>query len=288
MNTKQTALVTGATSGIGKAFAVYFAQNGYDLIVTGRRVEKLECLAKEMHERYGTVTKIIKAEFSIERDVLKVMKAIGSYDNIRVLVNNAGYGSGIEFSNCQLADHLCMLHVHVEASIRLVYAVLPQMIDRNEGTIINVSSIGAYLPGPGSVMYTGTKLFLAGFSESLQTEVHKHRIKVRCLCPGMTYSDFHSRRCIGHEVNTGKWMWMEPEKLVKIAVKSLDKQKVIVVAGSINKIIVAAVSMLPKRMYYFIAEQSSQVKLGTGLFNRMKQFVEKTVPFFFSTHTDQI
>jgi uncharacterized protein len=282
------ALVTGATSGIGRAYAVFFARNGYDLIVTGRRLEKLNELAAEMQQNYGTITEVIKAEFSLEKDVDKVMKAAERRQNIRVLVNNAGYGSGVEFCRSKIEDHLGMLHVHVEASVRLAYAVLPQMIRRNDGVIINVSSIGAYLPGPGSAMYTGTKLFLAGFSEALQMEVHRYGIKVQCICPGMTHSDFHDRRRIGHGIKTGKWMMMEPEKLVEKSIRSLHGNNVVVVPGIINKTLVGAAAFIPKTVYYSLIEHSRNIKVGPGFFTRMKQFIEKKGSFFFHSQANQV
>jgi short-subunit dehydrogenase len=288
MKTKRTALVTGATSGIGRAYAVWFAKNGCNLVVTGRRIEKLHDLAVELKEKYGTATEIVKAEFSAEKDVKKVIEVIERRQNIHILVNNAGFGSGVEFCKSNLDEHLNMLHVHVEAAVKLVYAVLPQMILRREGTIINVSSIGAYLPGPGSVMYSGTKLFLAGFSESLQMEVHQYGIKVQCVCPGMTHSDFHDRRSAGQGLKTGKWMWMEPEALVEKSMRKLNRKKIIYVPGIINRLILGAVSLLPKRLYYLLAGQSGNIKLSTGFFNRMKQFVEKAVSLFFIANADQV
>jgi short-subunit dehydrogenase len=281
-------LVTGATSGIGRAYAVSFAKAGYDLIITGRRMDKLNALAHELREQCGICVRIIKAELSDDQDTQKLIKSIESRDNIHILVNNAGFGSGVEFCKNKLADHMRMLQVHVVVSIKLVYAVLPQMISRKEGAIINVSSLGAFIPAPGSSIYSATKLFLASFTESLHMEVHKHGIRVQCICPGFTYSNFHERRDNGKVLKAGKFMWMEPDTLVAKSIKSLNHSNIVLVPGIINKLLIRIVALIPRRLYYFIMERSGNVKFGPGLFDRVKQFIEKAVPFFFTTRADQV
>jgi len=288
MKTKQIALVTGATSGIGKAYAVCFARGGYDLILTGRRMDKLNELAHELRELNGCHVRVIKAELGEDDDLQKVIRAIESHDNIFILVNNAGFGSGIEFCRNTLDDHMKMLHVHVEVSVKLVYAVLPQMIGRKKGAIINVSSLGAYMPAPGSSMYSATKLFLASFTESLHMEVHKHNIKVQCVCPGFTHTDFHERRAAGKLNNSGKMMWMEPEEVVEKSVRSLTGNSTVIIPGIMNRWLVGIVSLIPRRLYYFIMERSGKIKTGPGFFNQMKHLVEKPVSFFFPAHADQV
>ena len=288
MKTKQTALVTGATSGIGRAYAESFARKGYDLIITGRRMDKLNAFAHELREEYGICVRIIKAELSEDEDIQKLTKVIESHDNISVLVNNAGYGSGVEFCKNNLAAHMRMLQVHVVVSVKLIYAVLPQMINRKEGTIINVSSLGAYMPAPGSSMYSATKLFLKSFTESLYMEVHQHGIKVQCICPGFTHSDFHKRREDDRVRKANSLMWMEADAVVEESLKSLEKKTIVCVPGIINKLLIILAAMVPRKLYYFFMERSGKIKLGAGLFNRVKQLVEKTVPFFFAAHADQV
>jgi hypothetical protein len=276
---KRTALVTGASSGIGRAYAVYFAKEDYDLIITGRRLDKLNSLASELREKYNTNTEIIKSEFSRDKDVLKVVDAINSSENIYFLVNNAGYGSGMELQRSPLLDQMRMLNVHVVASVKLVNAVLPQMIRRKEGAIINVSSIGAYMPALGNAMYSATKLFLTSFTESLHMELHQHGIRVQCVCPGMTYSDFHNRRTVGHGLNASKLMWMEPEILVEKSIKSLNGKRIVLVPGIINKSLLGVVSLLPRRLYYLIMERTVNVNLRPGLFEQLKQFFRKAISY---------
>lgn len=288
MKSKQTAVITGATSGIGKAYAVSYAKSGFNLIITGRRMDKLNELARQLREECGITVKVIKAELSENQDTGKLIRVIENHENISVLVNNAGFGSGVEFCKNNLDDHIRMLQVHVIVSVKLVYAVLPQMIRRKEGTIINVSSLGAYMPAPGSSMYSATKLFLASFTESLYMEVHKHGIKVQCICPGFTHSDFHDRRADGKMKQAGKLMWMEPGTVVEKSIRSLNHNTIVLVPGILNKTLVGLAAMIPRRLYYYIMEHSGNIKPGAGLFDRVKKLVEKTVPFFFAANANQI
>ena len=288
MKTRQTALITGATSGIGKAFAVCYAGMGYDLVVTGRRMDRLEQLCSELSREYGIRAEAVKAELSEEQDMERLLKVIIRRDNIGILVNNAGFGSGVDFYQNSLEEHLKMLDVHVKAAIRLIYAVLPQMRMRKEGVIINVSSLGAFMPAPGSSMYSATKLFLASFSESLNMEVRRHGIKVRCVCPGFTHTEFHERRAQGKIRAGGKLMWMEADDVVRKTIRSLKKNKIVVVPGIINRLLIAVTSIIPRRLYYHLMERSGKAKVGPGFIDRMKQLVEKPVSFFFTTHTDQV
>jgi short-subunit dehydrogenase len=251
MKPNRTALITGASSGIGKVFAQRFAKSGYDLIITGRRKDKLILVAEQLEQQFGISVKIIIAELSLEKDVRKILKIIESQDNIHILVNNAGYGSGKEFCTCDLSNHIQMLQVHVIATLRLVHAILPQMISRREGTIINVSSLAAFIPAPGSSIYSATKMFLKSFTESLHMEVNKYGIRLLCLCPGFTHTDFHERRTDGEmPKNSGLIRWMEAETVVEQCMKSLKNGKIVYIPGFMNRMMVRIVSLIPHFLYY--------------------------------------
>jgi len=251
MKPNGTALITGASSGIGREFARRFAHDGYDLIITGRRKEKLLLLAEELKTQYGISVKIVLAELSEDKDVRKLLRVIASHDNIHVLVNNAGYGSGREFCQCNPDNHMQMLQVHVVAVLKLVHAVLPQMIGRKDGTIINVSSLAAFMPAPGSSMYSATKLFLKSFTESLHMEVSRHGIRIQCLCPGFTHSDFHERRANGNiPKNTGIIRWMDAETVVDECLDSVARGKIVCIPGFMNRLLARVVALIPRFLYY--------------------------------------
>ena len=264
MNSNHITLITGASSGIGRVFARRFAQSGYDLIITGRRKDKLLLLAEQLKCQYNTSVKVIIAELSAERDVRKLVKVIESHHNIDVLVNNAGYGSGKEFCKCNLGSHLQMLQVHVITTLRLIHAVLPQMISRGMGTIINVSSLAAFMPAPGSSIYSATKMFLKCFTESLHMEVRGCGIKLQCLCPGFTFTDFHERRMDGQlPKNKGLVPWMDAETVVDRCLRALAQGKIIYVPGYINRMLVRLVSVMPNNIYYNLMMKAASKKLKT-------------------------
>jgi len=253
MKKNRIALITGASCGIGKAFARHFAGAGFDLILTGRRKEKLEGVAEELALQFGIGVQIIIAELSDEKDVCKILNVIEDHDNIHILVNNAGYGMGKDFGDCDISCHLQMLQVHVVASLRLVYAVMPQMAGRREGSIINISSLSAFMPAPGSTVYSATKLFMKSFTESLHMEVKDKGIRMLCLCPGFTRTGFHERLANGNATkNNGLIYWMDPEKVVSQCIKSLEKGKIVYIPGFTNRMLVGISSVIPDHLYYHI------------------------------------
>ena len=284
----KTAMVTGASSGIGKAYAEHYAKEGYDLIITGRRMDKLVSVAEELEVKNGISVQIIQAELSDESDMKHVLEVVRKNPDIHVLVNNAGFGAGVEFGKNNFEEHMRMLQVHVVTSLKLIYAILPQMITRKAGTIINVSSLAAYMPAPGSTMYSATKLFLKSFTESLYMEVHKYGIKIQCLCPGFTHSDFHARRSAGHLLNSHNPMWMDADKVVEKSMKALRMNRVICLPGIINKMLVSISSLVPRKVYYFLMQSSGNVKIAPRLFDGAKQFIEKAVSFFLPAHANQV
>jgi uncharacterized protein len=259
MNPPRKALITGASSGIGRAFARRFASSGYDLIITGRRKEKLMILAEQLQEEFGISVKIIIAELSVEKDVRNLLMVIANENDLYVLINNAGFGSGKEFLKNDIDSHLKMLQVHVITAIKLVHAALPQMIGRNEGVIINVSSLAAFTPAQGNSVYSSSKIFLKNFTESLHMEVGQYGIKVQCLCPGFTHTDFHAKSMNGNIPKNDRLIhWMEPETVVDKCLKSLEKGKIICVPGFINRLLAGIVPFIPRFIYYQLMTKISQ------------------------------
>jgi short-subunit dehydrogenase len=251
----QIALITGASSGIGKAFATHFAGMGYALIITGRQMDKLHALALKLKAGFGVDVKVIKADFSIDEDLNRLLNEIETHDKIFVLVNNAGFGSGLEFCENSLTGHLRMIQAHIVASTELAYAVLPQMIKRKNGIIINVSSIGAYIPAPGNSIYSASKIFLKNLTESIHLEVHQHGVKLQCLCPGLTNTEFHNRINGKKFGMKNDFLWMNPEEVVQDSLLALQKDKIICVPGLVNKMIVGISVLIPRQMYYWIIEK---------------------------------
>lgn len=251
---RKIALITGATSGIGAEFARRFASRGYDLIITGRRREKIESLADDLSQKFGIRTEVVLCELSDRNDIESLVEKVKQESGIEVVVNNAGFGTRELFHEEDISGHEDMLLVHCLAPIKLIHAALPNMLKRGTGTIINVSSLRAFGPGRRVAVYSGTKAFLNNFSEAIHIENMGKGIKVQVLCPGFTRTDFHDR--IGLETspkNTVLVRWMSAADLVDISLRNLKKNKVICIPGFWNRLMIFVQSMMPAGMYYKIA-----------------------------------
>lgn len=256
MAPRKTALITGATSGIGKCFAERFASMGYDIIVTGRRKKIIDGIAGDIAARHGVKAGVIIAELSEETGVRKVLKAISGCENLAALVNNAGFGLDGTFIELSIEEHRAMTEVHAGAPMRFIHAALPGMIARREGIIINLSSLGAWTPAPINGVYGGTKAFLNVFTESLHMEVRRHGIRVQALCPGFTSTDFHKQMGVEEEIHAQRmFYWMKPEDVVAYSMKCLEKGKVICVPGFPNRMIRRFIALMPRRLYYRVTEK---------------------------------
>jgi short-subunit dehydrogenase len=247
----KTALITGATSGIGAAFARRLAHDGYNLIVTGRRKEIITALTIELSEAYHVKVELINIELSHINELEALVDKINNR-HIDILINNAGFGTNSSFSEEDPRIQEEMVQVHIICSMRLIHAVLPNMIKRGSGAIINVSSEGAFLSIPKNATYSGTKAFLRAFTESLHLELMGTGIKVQVLCPGLTRTDFHEKMGMAKErqVNKGLVRWMSPEEVVDISIKGLANNQIVCIPGWLTRFRILLPSILPGRMYY--------------------------------------
>jgi short-subunit dehydrogenase len=249
MNTpvRPRALITGATSGIGAAFAKNLAQKGFDLILHGRRQEKLSEFAENL-EKYNISTDIMIAELSRAEELQKIEMHIQALDRLDMLINNAGYWTPGNFWETAPDSLEAMIMVHVIAPVRFIRAALPRMLERNKGDIINVSSMGAYFNLTTVENYGATKAYLVSLTESLHVALMGTGLRVQVLAPGFTVTEFHSRQ--GADFSKAQQKWMQPEEVVDISLKGLEKGNVVCIPGFKRWILVKCASMLPKRMYY--------------------------------------
>lgn len=230
----RTALITGASSGLGAEYARQLAAAGTGLILVARRRDRLEELAGDLRSRHGVAVEVVAADLSTPDGVAAVESRIAASPTLDLLVNNAGFGGKTGFVKGATADHLDMVRVHVEATVRLTKAVLPGMIDRGRGAVINVSSVAAFSPFSGA-MYSGTKSFLVMFSQNLGAELRSKGIAVQALCPGMTHTDFHEVAGIDKSV-VPKPFWMTAEAVVRVSLRRLG-HGFICVPGWENKVV---------------------------------------------------
>lgn len=244
-----TALVTGASSGIGEAFARELASRKTDLVLVARSAEKLERLATELSSKYQVKTEVIV------RDLTKAAAGQAVFDSVRakgltidLLINNAGFGDYGAFSDRPLSKQLAMVQLNITAVVELTGLFLPLMQQRKDGAIINVSSIAAFQPTPYLSVYAASKAFILNFSEALWAENKDRGVRILVACPGPTKSEFYARADFPDSATGLNNMTMaSPEKVVRETLKALDKgQSTVVAGGFANQIIANLPRLLPR------------------------------------------
>jgi uncharacterized protein len=240
------ALVTGASSGIGAAFARRLAARGFDLFLVARREGRLRDLAAEVNERYRVTTDVIVADLSRPADVEGVEARLAQGRPVDVLVNNAGFGTVGYFGEVDLGRQLDMVRVHVVASVRLIRAALPGMISRGRGTIINVSSLAAFIPTPENATYSATKAYLTAFSEALDKELKGTGVDVQVLVPGFTLTEFYDspefrrvdmRAKVRSRVPGA--LWLTADEVVARSLESLGGGRLVCAPGFGTRLVIA-------------------------------------------------
>ncbi|HEY7210800.1 MAG TPA: SDR family oxidoreductase [Bryobacteraceae bacterium] len=238
--------ITGASSGIGEAFARKLAP-GHDLLLIARREERLQGLADEFLNKFGTRTEIRKADLSEENDLESVAEQLRRQPNLALLVNNAGFGTKGRFWETDLRSQEQMHKLHVMATLKLTHAVLGNMVREDFGGIINVASVSAFIRSPGSTGYGATKSWMTAFTEGLYIELRgiRSNVAVQALCPGFTYSEFHSTMGANRYRMAGPAWWLTAEEVVEASLDGLRRGKLFVVPGWRYKLLTAIVSKLP-------------------------------------------
>ncbi len=240
MEARRTAVVTGASSGIGAAYARRLAVQGRDLVLVARREQQLVALARELGERHGVAAEPLAADLADAAGVARVEARIAALPSLDLLVNAAGFGTVGRFARVDMARQLEMIQLHVVAAVRLARAALPGMLERGRGAIINVASTVAFLPLPGNVTYAGTKAFLVAFSKTLQEEVKGTGVRVQAVCPGFTYSGFHDTAEYAHfsRKRIPGVLWMTADAVAAGSLKALSRGSVVYIPGTVNRLLV--------------------------------------------------
>jgi short-subunit dehydrogenase len=257
---RPTALITGASSGLGAEYARQLAARGYDLVLVARRRNKLEAVASEIRERHKVRVDVQTADLSDEVAIDTAAGMARQLPSLAMLVNNAGFGTTSTIAEADTAVQQRMLNLHVSAVYRLTRAVLPGMIERGHGAIINVSSISGFFFIPTTVNYCATKSYGIVFSKALDFEVRDQGIRVQALCPGLTYTGFHDTEELA-DFDRGrypKWMWMSAERVVAESLRKLETRKVVVIPGWRNKIMV---KLMKTRLVHPVAARERRKRL---------------------------
>ena len=235
MKESKLVIITGASSGIGEAFAKKLSSEHYDTVLVSRNRDKLDGLAENLKNTYGTSPIVLARDLSNPQGLAEISEFISRRDDVAGLVNSAGFGTYGHFSSVDIEKSLNMINLHVVAPTCLSKVVLPKMSEG--GFIINVSSLASLILTPGRVVYGGTKSYLNEFSRSLQEEVRDKGIVVQALCPGFTHTNFHNTEEYDFQKpKIPSWLWMSADQVVERSLKALGK-KVVYVPGLKNRIL---------------------------------------------------
>lgn len=232
-------LITGASSGIGASFARKAASNGMDVILVARDLKKMEALSKEIQSRFHAAVQILSSDLSKEEEVGRLLAQIKNMESIEMLVNNAGFAVPQIFSESDIDKQLDMVKVHISAHMRLTRALLPDMISKNKGSIIFVSSTFAFVPYKRNAAYCASKAFINVFAQVLERELRGTGVIVQALNPGGTNTNFHQTEIFNtiKRPQIPKSFLMEPDEVVEYSFRKLGK-KLIAVPGYKNKLMI--------------------------------------------------
>lgn len=245
---RTTALVTGASAGIGKAFAQELAKRGFDLVVTARREDRLVELQRELTAQYPIRVEVVAADLAVV-DAAQVL-----YDEVArrgiaidMLVNNAGYGLGVKYLQASWKQQADFIQVMVTAVSQLTYLFVHPMLQRKSGRVVNIASLAGLLPGgPGSTLYAAAKAFMIRFTESLALELAGSGVTATAVCPGFTFSEFHDVNHTRRRVSRlPKAMWMDAHTVAAQGIDAAMNGRVVMVNGALNNLIWTAMKHVP-------------------------------------------
>jgi short-subunit dehydrogenase len=245
---KTVALITGASAGLGVEFARQLSKRGHRLVLAARRKDRLEALAKELGDARAVAIDLSKGNAAAK--LLLDVEAAG--ERVDLLVNNAGFGLIGRFSELDAKRERQMIDLNIGVLMELCRGVAPQMIARKSGGIINVASTAAFQPGPNMAVYFATKAFVLSFTEALHEELKPHGVKVSCLCPGPTRTEFGEVAGFGGNSLFDRTAMNVPE-VVEAGLKALDKNRAVVVPGLVNKIGATSTRFAPRSVVRKIA-----------------------------------
>jgi short-subunit dehydrogenase len=256
-----TALVTGASAGIGKAFAEAFAKNGFDVILTARREDRLRALGSAIEAKHRVKAHVIAADLADPSACEKLVAEIKTRGlRADALINNAGYGVPGSYAGTAWKDQRDFLQVLVTAPCELAHRLLPDMVARKKGYIINIASVAGLIPGSaGHTLYGASKSFMVQFSRSLHLEQEANGVHVTAVCPGFTFSEFHD--VTGNRAQVSKmpsYMWMTAEAVAAEGYAAVMRNKAVHVNGPINKGIVLLAKYLPDQIGLMIIRARSR------------------------------
>ncbi|MEZ7004496.1 SDR family NAD(P)-dependent oxidoreductase [Streptomyces sp. AD55] len=240
-----TALITGATAGIGAAFARRLAADGHDLVLVARDDERLRVQATELHDRHGIEAEVLVADLATDDGIEAVAARLRERKHpVDLLVNNAGFGNKGRFLDVSMADELRMLTVHCEAVLRLTSAAAETMRERGRGGVVNVASVAAFVPRG---TYGASKAWVVQFTQGVARDLAGSGVRLMALCPGFVRTEFHERAGMGTD-NIPNWMWLDADKVVAEALNDLARGKSLSIPDPRYKALLGATKLVPRSL----------------------------------------
>jgi len=237
----RVALITGASSGIGAAFARKLAQQGHDLWLVARRQDRLEMLAQELRVAHGVQATVRPCDLSDVDALSPLCDEVAESGSVDFFVHAAGFGTRAPFAEVPGETLTAMVRVHVEAAVRLSRAVLPGMLDRGTGRIVFVASMAAFFTTKRYVLYSATKTLLKTLALGLREELVGTDVRVQSLCPGLTRTEFFERAEFDFSYSdVPNWAWMSPDAVARASLTGLRRNQAIVIPGVANRLFFSA------------------------------------------------
>lgn len=248
-----TALITGASAGLGAEFARQLADRGAGLVLVARSEDALQALAAQLRASHGVTVEVLVADLADEQDVDRVARRIADAERpIDLLVNNAGFGLPLHFADNEIADEVRHLRVHVEAPMRLMHAALGAMRGRG-GRIINVASVAGFI---SRSTYSACKAWLIGFSRWANGEYAADGVTVTALCPGFVHTTFHSRMGLGTgEEGVPPFLWLDAPFVVRQGLRAAARGRSVVVPSLRYKAVIVGARLVPRALTARIARR---------------------------------
>ncbi|MBY8828035.1 SDR family NAD(P)-dependent oxidoreductase [Hephaestia mangrovi] len=257
-----TALITGASAGLGTHFALALAREKHDLILVARREDRLQQLAQLVREKHGVDAHVFAADLAKKSAVGKLVEAVSRQGlAVDLLVNNAGFGARGAFAEMDRTMQARMIDLNCRALMELCHGFLPDMLASRSGAILNVASTAAFQPGPWMAVYYATKAFVLSFSEALHEEVKDRGVHVSALCPGPTRTEFAEIADMG-DSELFKRFASAPEQVVADGLKALKANRAVAVSGAMNKTMAASIRFTPRGLARRIAGSLQKARQG--------------------------
>ncbi len=251
-----TALVTGSTAGIGRAYARRLAAEGHDMVLVARDAERLEQLADSLRQRHRVTVEVLPADLADAEQLAAVEKRLDDRGNpVDLLVNNAGFGTSGTFWELEPEELTTQVALNVTAVLRLTRAVVPGMRERGRGEVLNVSSVAAFFSSSGST-YAATKAYVLTFSRGLAMSLAPAGVRIAAVCPGFTRTEFHQRAGLDMR-GLPKSMWLTTDRVVHESLADLRSGKAVSVPGLRYKALVGAGRLVPFSLQRRIVERAA-------------------------------